>query len=83
VEDNGIGIDPVQQKKIFEMFQRLNPDDEAGGEGLGLSIVTRILDRLDGEIRVESESGKGSKFFIALPEVAQREHVSHLNKLHL
>jgi PAS domain S-box-containing protein len=66
VEDNGMGIAPEHHDKIFEVFHRLNPDD-SGGEGLGLSIVMRILDRNDGEIRVESEPGKGSRFFISLP----------------
>ena len=71
IEDNGIGIDSANQKRIFEIFQRVDPNDKAGGEGLGLNIVTRILDRLDGKIRVESEPGKGSKFFIALPLAKQ------------
>ena len=67
VEDNGIGIDSAHQERIFEIFQRVNPDDDAGGEGLGLTIVTRIIDRLGGEIRLDSESGKGSKFYVELP----------------
>jgi PAS domain S-box-containing protein len=67
VEDNGMGIAAGHLNKIFEMFHRLNPDDSVGGEGLGLSIVMRILDRLNGSIRVESEPGKGSKFFVTLP----------------
>ena len=71
IQDNGIGIDQAHQKRIFEIFQRVDPDDEVGGEGLGLNIVTRILDRLDGKIRVESEPGKGSKFFITLPLAKQ------------
>ncbi len=69
VEDNGIGIDPEHQDNIFELFHRLAPADTAGGEGLGLTIVTRILDRLNGSISVESEFGKGSKFFVTLPTV--------------
>jgi signal transduction histidine kinase len=67
VEDNGIGIAPAHQKKVFEIFHRLNPDNSVSGEGLGLTIITRIMDRLGGKIWVESEPGKGSKFFIALP----------------
>ena len=69
VEDNGIGIAPEYQKKIFEIFQRIDPDDAAGGEGLGLTIVTRIMDRMGGKIRLESEPGKGSRFFVSLPTV--------------
>jgi signal transduction histidine kinase len=69
VEDNGIGIDPAHQKRIFEIFQRLNPDDDAGGEGLGLAIVVRILDRQNGHIWLESEPGKGSKFYVSLPGI--------------
>ena len=67
VEDNGIGITPEHQNKIFEVFHRLEPEDSAGGEGIGLTIVSRILDRNDGIIRVESEPGKGSRFLISLP----------------
>lgn len=68
VSDNGIGI-PVQCiEKVFEIFHRLNPGDTEGGEGLGLTIISRILDRLNGSIRVESEFGLGSKFFVILPK---------------
>ncbi len=66
VEDNGIGISPEYHKKIFEIFSRLNPDDTEG-EGLGLTIVNKIIARHHGKVWVESEPGKGSKFFISLP----------------
>jgi len=67
VEDNGIGIAHGQHERVFEIFHRLNADDRAGGEGLGLSIVRRLVERHHGRIWLESRPGKGSRFFVALP----------------
>ncbi|MBN1764711.1 MAG: hypothetical protein JW860_05590 [Sedimentisphaerales bacterium] len=67
VEDNGIGIPARCQERIFEMFHRLDPNGPVRGEGLGLSIISRILDRNHGRIWLESREGIGSKFFVALP----------------
>ncbi len=67
--DNGIGIAPEHHEKIFEIFHRLNPDGPVKGIGLGLAIVRRILDKLDGTIRVISEDGKGAEFIVTLPAV--------------
>jgi signal transduction histidine kinase len=65
VEDNGIGIADKDRERIFEIFCRLDPDASAG-EGLGLTIVRKILDRHGGKVWVESEPGKGSRFFVSL-----------------
>jgi PAS domain S-box-containing protein len=67
VEDNGIGMDPEHCEKAFEIFQRLNPGDGIAGEGLGLTIVRRILLRQNGKIWVKAAPGRGAKFFVSLP----------------
>ncbi len=72
VEDNGMGIAEDHQKKVFEIFHRLNPSDTAG-EGLGLAIVNKIVNRHNGRIWVESEYGKGSTFFVALQPTREEE----------
>lgn len=60
IADNGIGIDPQYFTKIFEMFQRLHPQSESEGTGIGLTLCRRIIHRLGGRIWVQSEPGKGT-----------------------
>ena len=66
VEDNGIGIAPEHLEKVFEIFYQLEPERKRG-EGIGLAIVKRIIDRHNGKVWAESRVGQGSKFFVALP----------------
>jgi len=67
VQDSGIGIDPAYHDKVFVIFQRLKELDEVKGTGVGLAIVKKIIENLNGTIVVESDKGKGAKFLIALP----------------
>lgn len=67
IRDNGIGIEPEHCEKIFEIFHRLNPAGPIKGEGLGLTIVRRTLDRMNGKITVESEADQGATFTVNLP----------------
>ncbi|MEL6592257.1 MAG: ATP-binding protein, partial [Bacteroidota bacterium] len=69
VSDNGIGIDPAYHDEIFGMFKRLHMQGEYEGSGIGLAIVRLSVRKLDGDIRVESQPGEGSKFIISLPLV--------------
>jgi signal transduction histidine kinase len=71
VRDNGLGIPDHAQAKIFQIFQRAHPD-AVPGEGLGLALVNRIVERHHGTIRVESTEGAGSTFFVELPWQAER-----------
>ena len=68
VRDEGIGFDPAQAERAFGMFQRLNKRSEYEGTGIGLAICRQIALRHGGAIGVETERGKGSTFWVLLPD---------------
>ena len=74
VRDNGNGISKEDQKLLFKQFERLNQVG-ISGHGLGLSIVRRIVEKLGGEVGVNSEIGKGSEFYFSLPLSINSENI--------
>jgi signal transduction histidine kinase len=72
VRDEGVGIPPEEQGRIFEKFHRLDPEmsQGVGGSGLGLYICKGLVERMDGQIWVESDAGSGSTFIFELPLAA-------------
>ena len=67
VEDTGSGMSEKEQQRVFGAFERLSNAATQDGFGLGLSIVKRIVDMLNGTIRLDSKKGKGSRFTVELP----------------
>ena len=67
VRDNGIGIDSRYHARIFEIFRRLHTAGEYDGTGIGLAIASRAAQKMGGTFRVESALGKGSTFYVNLP----------------
>lgn len=67
VEDNGIGIEEKDLKKVFDIFKKLNPENGYDGAGIGLSISKKIVERHGGRIWIESEPEIGSRFYFTIP----------------
>lgn len=78
VRDTGIGIPPSQRSRIFESFTQADASTtrDYGGTGLGLAICSNLTKLLGGEIWMESEVGKGSKFFFQLPFIVDQSEVA-------
>lgn len=70
VADNGIGIAPEFSEEVFVLFKRLHTREQYTGNGIGLALCRKIIERHGGKIRVTSEPGKGSVFRFTLPEGA-------------
>ena len=71
IEDNGIGISPENRQKIFEVFIRLHGINSYPGMGVGLALVKRGIERLNGRVGVESQHNRGSKFWLELPAFSE------------
>ncbi len=70
IEDNGIGIAAEHGAKLFQVFQRLHGPEQYAGTGIGLAIVKKAVERMDGNVGFNSTPGKGSTFWIELPSGA-------------
>ena len=68
ITDNGIGIPERFHGTIFHVFKRLHTQEKFQGTGIGLAIVSKAIDRLGGSVRVESNEGQGSSFYVMLPQ---------------
>jgi PAS domain S-box-containing protein len=73
VRDNGIGVDPRYQHKLFNMFERLHPHLEYDGTGVGLAIVRKAVERMGGKVGMESDGISGSRFWIELKAKADAD----------
>ena len=70
IQDNGIGIKPEYQPRLFGMFERIHPEQQFEGTGIGLAIVRKAIERMNGKVGMESDGENGSRFWIELPAVA-------------
>lgn len=68
VRDNGVGFDMKYHDKIFEMFTRLHHDEEYAGTGIGLAIVRKAVERMQGRVWAESSPGMGATFYLEIPK---------------
>ena len=67
IADNGIGIKPEHHARLFGMFERFHPERDYEGTGIGLAIVRKAIERMNGQVGVESDGISGSRFWVELP----------------
>jgi signal transduction histidine kinase len=67
ITDNGIGIAPEFQQRIFKVFERLHDSESYPGTGVGLAVVQKGVEKMGGAFGLQSQPGKGSCFWIELP----------------
>ena len=77
VEDNGVGFDATYAGKLYQPFQRLHPDSEFSGHGIGLATVKRIIERHGGTIHAQGRVDHGARFTFTLPGIPSERHDDH------
>jgi two-component system CheB/CheR fusion protein len=79
VRDNGIGIKPEHQHRLFGLFERIHPESQYEGTGIGLAIVRKAMERMGGQVGMESDGINGSQFWIQLPAVVNDQPSKELD----
>jgi signal transduction histidine kinase len=80
VRDNGIGFDMRYHDRIFEIFQRLHRQEEYPGTGIGLALVRKAMQRMQGRVWAESAPGAGATFYLELPRRASPRQATMMTR---